>query len=259
MKRLLALAALAGAVAIATPNQASAQIPLGDTGLTATVTGTYASDYLFRGISQTRSRMAYQATGEVEHSSGVYVGAFISNVRFAGTDARQEIDVFGGYRFTAFDTKFDFGVIGYLYPGYSPAPGAVTALDFFEAYVKVSREVGPVTLLGTLAGSPSFFGNSGTAIYIEGGADWKTGVWDLTLGGRVGYQWIENNRLFGTPDYAWWSISLTREFPIERVGTLVASVGYYQTSISEGRCVPLANGGQDICGARALGSIAFRF
>ena len=259
MKRLLALVALVGGVAITAPNQASAQIPLGDTGLTATVTGTYASDYLFRGISQTRSRMAYQATGEVEHSSGVYVGAFISNVRFAGLDARQEIDVFGGYRFTAFDTKFDVGVIGYLYPGYSPAPGAVTALDFFEAYVKVSHEVGPVTLLGTLAGSPSFFGNSGTAIYIEGGADWKTGVWDLTLGGRLGYQWIENNRLFGTPDYAWWSISLTREFPIERIGTIVASVGYYQTSISEGRCVPLANGGQDICGARALGSIALRF
>jgi uncharacterized protein (TIGR02001 family) len=259
MKRFLAWAALAGGLAVAAPNQAAAQITLGDTGLTATITGTYASDYLFRGISQTRSRMAYQATGEVEHSSGVYVGAFISNVRFAGTDARQEVDVFGGYRFTAFDTKFDFGVIGYLYPGYTAPPGGVTALDYFEAYAKVSREVGPVTLLGTLAGSPNFFGRTGTGIYIEGGADWKTGVWDLTLGGRVGYQWIENNPRFGTPDYAWWSIALTREFPIERVGTIVASVGYYQTSISQGRCAPLASGGQDICGARALGSISFRF
>lgn len=259
MKRLLALAALAGGLAFAAPHQASAQIPLGNTGLTATMTGTYASDYLFRGISQTRSRMAYQASGEIEHSSGLYVGGFISNVRFAGVDARQELNAIGGYRFTAFDTKFDFGVIGYFYPGYTPARGAVSALDYFEAYAKVSREIGPVTLLGTLAGSPSFFGNTGTGIYLEGGADWKTGVWDLTLGGRIGYQWVENNRLLGVPDYAWWSIALTREFPIERVGTIVASVGYYQTSISEGRCAPLANGGQDICGARALGSIAFRF
>lgn len=259
-KLLLSLAAASGfalAAPLATPAQA--QTVLGETGLTATLTGTYASDYLFRGISQTRSRMAYQATGEVEHSSGVYVGAFVSNVRFLGTDARQEIDVYGGYRFTAFDTKFDIGVIGYLYPGYTAPRGGVTALDYFEAYVKASREIGPVTLLGGLYGSPSFFGNSGTGIYIEGGADWKTGVWDLTLGGRVGYQWIENNRLFGTRDYAWWSVSLTREFAIERVGTIVASVGYYQTSISEGRCFPTANGGQDICGARALGSISFRF
>ncbi|WP_027283963.1 TorF family putative porin [Rubritepida flocculans] len=253
MRKLLLALAAAGGFALGGPAQA--QVALGETGLTATVTATYASDYLFRGISQTRSRMAYQLTGEIEHSSGVYVGAFISNVRFLGTDARQEVDVFGGYRFTAFDTKFDFGVIGYLYPGYTAPAGAVSRLDYFEAYLKVTREIGPVTLLGTLAGSPSFFGNSGTGIYIEGGADWKTGVWDLTLGGRVGYQWIENNRLFGTPDYAWWSISLTREFPIERVGTIVAAIGYYQTSISEGRCV----GGQNICGARALGSISFRF
>jgi uncharacterized protein (TIGR02001 family) len=238
---------------------AQAQLTLGNTGLTATVTGTYASDYLFRGISQTRSRMAYQLTGEVEHSSGVYAGAFLSNVRFAGTDARQEIDVYGGYRFTVFDTKFDFGAIGYLYPGYTGPAGGVQSLDFFEAYVKLTREIGPVTLLGTFAGSPNFFGRTGTAIYLEGGADWKTGVWDLTLGGRIGYQWVENNSRFGTPDYAWWSIGLTREFPIERVGTIVANVGYYQTSISQGRCVPLATGGQDICGARAYGSIAFRF
>ena len=257
MRKLLLAVAAAGCLATAAP--AKAQMTLGETGLTATLTGTYASDYLFRGISQTRSRMAYQASGEIEHSSGIYVGGFISNVRFAGVDARQELNAIAGYRFTAFDTKFDFGVIGYLYPGYTPARGAVSALDYFEAYAKVSREIGPVTLLGTFAGSPSFFGNSGTGIYLEGGADWKTGVWDLTLGGRVGYQWIENNRLVGVPDYAWWSVSLTREFPIERVGTIVASLGYYQTSISQGRCAPLATGGQDICGARALGSIAFRF
>jgi len=259
MERFMTWAALAGGLALAAPNPAAAQMTLGDTGLTATVTGTYASDYLFRGISQTRSRMAYQASGEIEHSSGLYVGGFISNVRFAGVDARQELNAIAGYRFTANDTKFDFGVIGYFYPGYTPPRGAVSSLDFMEAYVRVSREIGPVTLLGTFAGSPSFFGNSGTGIYLEGGADWKTGVWDLTLGGRLGHQWIENNRIFGTRDYAWWAVTITREFPIERVGTIVASVGYYQTSISEGRCFPLPTGGQDICGARALGSIAFRF
>ena len=45
---LLALAALA------LPGTAGAQRAIGDTGLTATVTATFASDYLFRGISQTR-------------------------------------------------------------------------------------------------------------------------------------------------------------------------------------------------------------
>jgi glycosyltransferase involved in cell wall biosynthesis len=66
-------------------------------------------------------------------------------------------------------------------------------------YVKATREVGPVNLLAAFNYSPNFFGRSGDGFYVEGGADWKTGVWDLTLGGRIGYQWIQRNAVFGTP------------------------------------------------------------
>ena len=54
-KLLLALTAATGLAAAA---PASAQITLGETGLTLAPTATIASDYLFRGISQTRSRPA---------------------------------------------------------------------------------------------------------------------------------------------------------------------------------------------------------
>jgi uncharacterized protein (TIGR02001 family) len=253
-KLLLALTAAAGLGAAA---PASAQIVLGETGLTLSPTATVASDYLFRGISQTRSRMAYQGAAELVHSSGFYVGTFISNVRFAYTDARQEVDAYGGYRFSAFDFNFDIGGIGYLYPGYTRAPGTYP-LDYFEAYLKATREIGPVTLSAALNGSPNYFGTSGTGIYIEGGADWKTGIWDVTLGGRVGYQWIDNNRRFGTPDYAWWSISLSRDFVLPVLGnTITASVGYYDTSISRSDCIYGTS--QNICGARALGQLTFKF
>jgi len=252
---LAALTALAG-VSLAQPGQA--QLALGETGVTLTTTGTYASDYLFRGVSQTRSRMAYQGATEAVHSSGVYVGGFISNVHFQGWDARQEIDVYGGYRVTLADFNLDFGGIGYLYPGYTRPPGGPSpVLDFAEFYVKATREIGPVNLLAAVNYSPNFFGRSGDAFYVEGGADWKTGVWDLTLGGRVGYQWIQRNAVFGTPDYAWWAITLTREFPVANIGTIVASIGYYDTSISKNECIYGTN--QNICDARALASIAFRF
>jgi uncharacterized protein (TIGR02001 family) len=250
---VLAAAALLG---LAAP--AAAQVRLGDTGVSVTATGTFASDYLFRGISQTRSRPATQATVEASHDSGVYVGAFISHVRYAGTDARQEIDLFGGYRFTFADFNFDIGAIWYTYPGYDRAPGAFR-LNYAEATIKVSREVGPVTLGVFFAGSPNFFGSSGTGIYVEGQADWKTGIWDVTLGARVAHQWIERNARFGTPDYAWWALTASRDFAIEGVGTITASVGYYQTSIRRSECVPLGPRGQDICGARALGAISFKF
>jgi len=253
--RLLALAASA-ALSLATP--AAAQLTIGETGLTATITGTYASDYLFRGISQTRSRMAFQAAAELEHTSGIYVGAFLSNVRFQGTDARQEVDTYGGYRFTLFGTKFDVGGIGYLYPGYNAASGAASpVLDYFEGYLRASREFGPVNVMGAVFVSPNFFGRSGNSVYVEGGADWKTGVWDLTLGGRLGYQWVQRNAVFGTPDYAWWSIAVSREFAIPSIGTITASVGYYDTSIARGDCIYGTR--QDICGARALGALSFKF
>jgi len=257
MRKLLLALFAAGAVIAAAPAQA--QIRLGETGLTATVTGTFASDYLFRGLSQTRSRMAYQASAEVEHESGIYIGGFISNVRFAGLDARQEVDVYGGYRFTAFDTKFDIGVIGYLYPGYTSVPGGIARLNYWEGYIMAKREFGPVTVSGAFHASPDFFGTSGEGFHVQGGLDYATGIWDVTVAGRVGYQWIERNAVFAGPDYAWWSIGLSRPFTIPNVGVVTATIAYYQTSISTGRCFPLAAGGQDVCGARAYGSLSIAF
>jgi uncharacterized protein (TIGR02001 family) len=238
---------------------AAAQVRLGDTGLSVSATGTVASDYLFRGISQTRSRPAWQLSNfEVSHDSGLYIGAFVSNVRFAGTNARQEIDVFGGYRFSAAGFNVDVYGIWYTYPGYRAQPGQF-GLNFFEGVAKVTREVGPVTLSTTLAGSPNFFGSSGTGIYLEGGADWRTGVWDVTVQGRLGHQWISRNPRFGTPDYLWWSVGLAREFAVPRLGTVTASLGYFQTSIRRAECAPIGGRGQDICGARVLGALSFKF
>lgn len=255
MRKLL-LAAFA-ATGLATAAPASAQITLGETGLTLSPTATVASDYLFRGISQTRSRMAYQGSAELVHSSGFYIGTFISNVRFAGTDARQEIDAFGGYRFAIGPVNLDVGAQGYFYPGFSRAPG-VQEMDFYEGYVKGTYEIGPVNLLAAVNVSPNYYGRSGTGVYIEGGADWKTGIWDLTLGARVGHQWIERNPRFGTPDYAWWGLSVSRDFVLPVLGnTITASVGYYDTSISRGDCIFGTR--QDICGARAVGSLTFKF
>lgn len=248
-----------GAAAVLSPiRQASAQIALGETGLSVTGSALVASDYLFRGISQTRSRVAYQTNLELNHTSGVYIGAFVSNVEFAGTDARQEIDGLAGYRFTFADFNFDIGAVWYTYPGFSRQPGQFR-LNYAEGVLKVTREIGPVTIAGTLAGSPNFFGSSGTGIYVEGGVDWRTGFQDIVLGARLAHQSIERNPRFGTPDYGWWGLTATRDFAIEGIGTISGSVGYYQTSISRGDCVPLNGRGQDICGARAFGSLAFKF
>jgi uncharacterized protein (TIGR02001 family) len=244
MKRSLALAAPALAVlaaaSLATP--AAAQMPLGDSGLTLTVTPSLSTDYLFRGISQNRNRPTVQGTVDLQHESGVYIGAFASNVTFPGSNARQELDLAAGYRFEAGAATFDLGGIYYSYPGYDAAPGSYE-YNYLELLAKASYTTGPLKFVGTAAYSPDFYFESGTAVYLEGGVDITLPA-DFSLYGRLGYQWIDRNPRYGAPDYANWSVAVSREV----VGGVTLTVGYYDTSLSKAECF----GGTKLCDARAM-------
>jgi uncharacterized protein (TIGR02001 family) len=219
-------------------------------GLTLSATPALATDYLFRGISQTRNRPAAQLGFEALHDSGAYAGAFLSNVAFAGTDARQELDALAGYRFSLLGLNWDVGAIYYSYPGYRrQTPGAYN-IDYIEGALKASRGIGPVTLATAVNVSPNYFGQSGTGVYLEGGADVKLPL-DLTASGRLGYQWIEREPRFGTPDYLWYSLALAHDLP----GAVTLALGYYGTNIVQRDC----GGGQKICDNRVLVSLSRKF
>ncbi|MBE9603473.1 hypothetical protein IAI18_01245 [Acetobacteraceae bacterium H6797] len=214
-----------GALAVATTPASAFEIP--EAGLTVTATPAVASDYLFRGISQTRSRPALQLTLDVEHESGFYVGAFGSNVAFAGTNARQEVDGLFGYRFGFAGLKFDIGAIYYGYPGYDKPTGGAE-LAYWEFGAKVAYEVPstPVKLLASYFYSPDFSGETGTGHYGEVGADISL-PYAFTLSGRAGYQWIADKVDGKSLSYGNWSVSVSREL----VAGLTLSVGYYDTDI----------------------------
>lgn len=221
---------------------AAAQMPLGESGLTLTVTPVLSSDYLFRGISQTRNRPAIQGTVDLQHSSGLYIGAFATNVAFPGTNARQELDLAAGYRFEAGAATFDLGGIYYTYPGYDAPPGG-HEFNYVEAIAKASYTLEPLKLVGTAAWSPNFYFESGNAFYLEGGADLSLPA-GFTLSGRFGYQWIERNSRYGAPDYANWQVVASREI----VAGITLAVGYYDTSLSKSECFS----GTKFCEARAM-------
>lgn len=244
--RVLVLAALVTLGLSAHP--ARAEIALGETGLSLTLTPTIASDYLFRGISQTRNRWAAQFTAEMTHSSGVYIGGFISNVAFQGTNARQEIDLYGGYRFSALTINWDIGAILYTYPGYTANGGF--DLNYVELALRASREIGPVKLSGSLFYSPDYQLQSGNSLYLEGGIDISL-PFEFVAQGRLGYITIDNNTRYGTPDYLWWSAGISRPLPFG----FSASLAYYATNISQSDCV----GGQKICDGRVLFSLSRAF
>jgi uncharacterized protein (TIGR02001 family) len=236
-------------------------IPLGKTGLTLSGLAMTANDYLFRGISQTRNNWAFQGVGELSHSSGFYVGTFVSNAKFLGdpwNDTRQEVDALIGYRFTLAGLNLDAGWIGYFYPGEQKAQGTQLN-EYQEAALKVSYTVDKLKLLGAFNFSPNWFGHSGKGYYLEAGGDLSL-PWSLTGGFRIGRQWIERNAVFGTPDYLWYSVGISREvFPGSGV---TAALGWYTTNISKQQCIPFPNtapDGQRICASRALFSLSKAF
>ncbi len=149
---------------------AAAQTNIESLGLTVTLTPAISNDYLFRGISQTRNNWAFQGTVDVQHESGVYVGAFLSNAKFLASpwnDTRQELDLLAGYRFTLGGVSLDLGYIAYLYPGQDKAPGTQLN-EYQEIALKASYTIDIVKLLGAFNYSPNFFGRSGDGFYIEG-------------------------------------------------------------------------------------------
>jgi uncharacterized protein (TIGR02001 family) len=239
------IAGLALSLGIAAATPARAQMDVGS-GLTLTLTPAASTDYLFRGVSQTRNRPAVSLTADLEHASGLCIAAFASNVAFPGTNARQEIDLLAGYRFSLGVVKLDAGIVWYTYPGYD-APTGGHDLNYVEFALRGNYTIDPVKLVGAVFYSPSFQLESGNATYIEGGAD-ITLPFGVTLAGRLGYQWIDRNSRFGTPNFLNSSVALSRGL----FAGVTLAVGWYGTDIGQASC----GGGQKICDDRFMATIS---
>ena len=177
---------------------------------------TAISDYRFRGVSLSDKDFAIQPTITITHESGLYVGAWASNIASnAGDDV--EVDIYAG--FAGGDTvTYDIGATYYAYPG-------VSALNYVEFIGKTGTTVGPVTLGGMIAYAPSqdSTGNTdniyvgGTAAFaipntpltfnssvgLEDGAfgdnkiDWSLGVSASVAGFTLGASYVDTNRFIG--------------------------------------------------------------
>jgi len=82
------------------------------------------SQYIFRGLTQTNRKPALQGGVDLTHSSGLYAGAWASNVDWTVDSSSYksqslELDLYGGYRYNFGDTGIgiDVGALQYIYPG----------------------------------------------------------------------------------------------------------------------------------------------
>jgi len=159
-----------------------------------------ASDYVFRGVSQTQEDPTVQ--GGVDATYGIaYAGVWASNVDFGTDDPSAEIDLYAGIRPTVGDTSFDFGV---LYYGYSKDKGLTPgSFSYFEMKAAASRTFGPATLGAAVYYSPEYSGDTGGATYFEGNAAVPIAP-KFTLSGALGRQTFKNLK-----DYTTWNVGVS--------------------------------------------------
>lgn len=95
-----------------------------------------SSNYIWRGVTQTRDQAAI--SGGLDYSSdiGLHAGTWLSNVDFDG-DSGYELDLYGGYGGEIQAFNYDAGFIYYAYP-------VQDDLNFTELYV--NGGVGPLTV-----------------------------------------------------------------------------------------------------------------
>jgi uncharacterized protein (TIGR02001 family) len=227
--------------------------PFGGT-FSASLTG--ATDYSYRGISQTQRQIAVQpgltyesaAVTSDNASAWAYLGGWGSNVSFPGTGAFAEVDLVAGVRGKTLGDKltFDLGYIRYNYLGADSA----LQLGFNEIGLVVGYDFGPVAISGAVRYSPNFFGNSGNAWY-----KWAQAVVPLPfikindnvsfkLFGTIGNQSVERFVNYGIPnDNYWdWQLGATAtvygfDLTLAYIDTNIDVAGCLNTYNCEGRIV----------------------
>ena len=152
-----------------------------------TITPTIATDYDFRGSSQTdpidqNGKPAFQVGGTYTFDQGFYAGAWGSNVddsiQALGIDGDNiELDFYGGYAWGDASTSFayDAGLIAYTYPGFSDA-------NTVEGYINVSRDF----YSAKLSYSPDVGSSGDSGFYAEVNANYPMSTTGLSLLGHAG-------------------------------------------------------------------------
>lgn len=205
--RLFAVPSLVALLATAAPAQAE--------GPKITATAGAASDYVFRGVSQTDSRPF--GFGAFDLSAGAFYAGFgAENVDF-GNSIDAEYDLYAGWRPKVGLATLDLGVVRY---GYTNQPAGVD-IDTVELKAGVSLPIAGGAVGGLAAWTDDYFGSGDSGTYIEANATAPLAGW--ILAGAIGRQGIAAGG-----DYTTWNLGASRAF-----GRLVLDLRYHDTGAHE--------------------------
>ena len=218
MKKLILVAAISAAFSAGFVHAEEAKVeakPDNEVSFNAAL----ASDYRYRGISQTRLQAALQGGADCTNNpSGLYVGAWLSNIKWikdAGGKGNVEVDLYAGKRGEIVkDVSYDVGVLTYVYPSNDLVTSANTTevygqVGYGPAYIKYSHAV--TNLFGFADSKNSGYLDLGSNFEIESG---------LILNAHLGRQMVKNNSHYSYNDR---KVGITKDFGI--VTAAVAVIG----------------------------------
>ena len=228
--------------------------------ITISGAATIATDYRLRGVSQSDKDGAIQGGITIAHQSGVYVGAWGSNLSGWGTfgGSNMELDLIGGYKHAlAGNATLDVGLTWYMYPG------GASKTDYAEGFAKLSGTTGPATLTASVFYAPS---QQALGKWYRTGADAAAGVYTdagdkednlyltgdgavaiagtpLTAKAHIGHSWgndgLGPNATSSAPTGDYWDWSLGADATYRN---LTLNVSYVDTDITRRRSRHSANG-----------------
>jgi uncharacterized protein (TIGR02001 family) len=191
------------------------------------------SEYEFRGISQTSEKPALQLNLDYSHSSGIYAGAFLTNIEWLKDTAESlgghtrggtELDLFIGWKKEIVqDVTLDVGYLRYEYP---------RSTDFFtapkvntdELWIGASWKFLSAKYSYTVSDAFGFVDSKGSQ-FLELNIAYPL-TDKITLTGQIAKAEFENNSFF---DYTVYKIGGVYDFG----GGFVAGAYYKDTDAEE--------------------------
>ena len=172
------------------------------------------SDFVFRGLSYSRSDAALQASVDLELSSGFVLGAFTSSVNpNPGRSPGAEVDVWAAYGRSLNDwLAADFRYTHYMYPDDPRVADydrdELTATLALQGSAFISATFSPNT--DAIASTPGFFEGDTWSLELSG-RHALSDRWTISAG--IGRYFLDE--IYGI-DYDFWGATLSADFaPVE--------------------------------------------
>ena len=183
-----------------------------------------ASDYVFRGISQTDNQMALQGGFDYEHESGLYIGTWASNVDSTffddnGKDPQLEVDLYAGYSGSLTESiGYDLGYLRYQYPGAS----SVGTNEWYGSGSYSTDGYGDFSLKINYSPDLNFLPSNQSAWYVKTSIEHTLPWYDIGISTHIGHNFGDAFDLSAsdyakgdtgfTDAYTDWSIGISKNF-----------------------------------------------